>query len=560
MGGIEHEVEPGHVEKATPGHRIAGRGEMAELTRNYHWDSSPVGPVEEWPESLLTMVNTMLSCPQPMFLWWGPELIQFYNDAYRVSIREDKHPRALGQRGKDCWSEIWHVIGPKIDAVMDAGSATFQRNQLVPIFRNGHLEDVYWTYSYSPVYGVDGAVAGTLVVCMETTEEIVTFERLKQSENRFRRLIEQASIGVAIGDVHGRLSYLNPAILRLLGYSNEDVEAGRLDWNQLTPPEFAERDRKAIDELDQFGKAAPYEKAYIAKNGTKIPLLADATLLADPKGGEPEAAVLLADLTALKRTEEALLQNEKLAAVGRLASSIAHEINNPLEALTNLLYLVENDAGSGVTTEEILQHIHAAQAELARVANITRHTLRFHRQLTKPVLSTKAEILEDVLVLFRGRLSGLGLKVKTRYRPAPATLGYSGDLRQVFANFIGNAADASQKGGAIFLREREGTDWKTGRRGVRVTIADEGNGMSNATVKRIFEPFFTTKENTGTGLGLWVSAGILAKHRARISVRSRQRPSRHGTVFSMWFPREGVPEPTESESSQQSERGEQPQQ
>ena len=558
MSRIEHQIEREPAEKKAAVRRIAGQGEMAELTRCYHWDSSPLGPMEGWPEPLLTTVNMLLSCPQPMQLLWGAGLIQFYNDAFRVSIREDKHPQALGQRAKDTWAEVWPVVGPQIVAVMQGGEPTLEQNRLVPIYRNGHLEDVYWTYSYSPVFDTDGTIAGTLVVCADTTEEMVAIERLKKSEHRFRRLIEQANIGVAIGDNHGNLSYLNPAILRLLGYSREDVETGQLHWDKLTPPEFAERDRKAIEELGQFGKAAPYEKAYVAKDGTKIPLLADATLLADMDGGEPEAAVFLADLTVLKRAEEALLQNEKLAAVGRLASSIAHEINNPLEGLTNLLYLVESDAESGVSNWELMQHVHSAQAELARVANITRHTLRFHRQLTKPVLSTKAEILEDVLVLFRGRLSGLGLKLKTRYRPAPATLGYSGDLRQVFANFIGNAADASQKGGTIFLREREGTDWKSGRRGIRVTIADEGHGMSNATAQRIFEPFFTTKENTGTGLGLWVSEGILTKHRARVSVRSRQRPSRHGTVFSLWFPLEGVPEPTGSDKSEQSGEREQP--
>lgn len=521
---------------------VTGHGEMADLTRAYRWESSPAGPIESWPDSLLTTVNMLLSCPQPMLLFWGPDLIQFYNDAFRVSIREDKHPKALGQGGSECWREVWPVVGPQIAGVMNQGQSIFLPNQLVPIYRNGQLEDVYWNYSYSPVFSSDGTIAGTLVVCTETTEEILTLERLRKSETRFRRLIEEANIGVAIGDAKGRLTYLNPSILHLLGYSSQDIESGRLSWNELTPPEFAQSDRKAMEELGKFGKAALYEKAFIARDGRRIPLVADATLLANLEGGEPEAAVFLADITALKRAEAALLQNEKLAAVGRLASSIAHEINNPLEALTNILYLVENDAETGIPAGEILTHVRMAQAELARVANITRHTLRFHRQLTKPVMSTKAEILEDVMVLFRGRLSSLGIKVETRYSGAPPTLGYGGDLRQVFANFIGNAADASQKGATISLRERPATDWKTGRPGVRVTIADRGHGMSKKTAQHIFEPFFTTRDTTGTGLGLWVSAGILAKHGAKISLRSSQNPDAHGTVFSIWFPLDGVPQ------------------
>ena len=161
-----------------------------------------------------------------MFLWWGPELIQFYNDGYRPSIREDKHPKALGQRGIECWPEIWHIIGPQIEAVMTKGESTWHRNALVPIHRNGKLEDVYWTYSYSPVRDRDGNILGTLVTCSETTEEVLGERRLRQSEARFRNLVEQANVGFVIGDLSGNLTYLNPTMLNLLGYTAEEVEAG----------------------------------------------------------------------------------------------------------------------------------------------------------------------------------------------------------------------------------------------------------------------------------------------------------------------------------------------
>ncbi len=139
---------------------IFGSGEMADLTRAFAWGSTSVGPIESWPETLLIVVNTMLASRHPMFLWWGDDLVQFYNDAYRPSIRADKHPRALGQHGRDCWQEIWHVIGPQIDAVMERGEASWHENQLVPINRNGKLEDVYWTYGYSPVRDSTGAHQG----------------------------------------------------------------------------------------------------------------------------------------------------------------------------------------------------------------------------------------------------------------------------------------------------------------------------------------------------------------------------------------------------------------
>ena len=146
---------------------IIGSGHMADLTRAFDWKGTALGAAETWPDTLLTTVNLLLASRHPMFLWWGPELVQFYNDGYRPSIRGDKHPSALGQRGADCWPEIWPIIGPQIEAVMSRGQSTWNTNQLVPINRNGKLEEVFWTYGYSPVRDKDGSVQGTLVVQSE---------------------------------------------------------------------------------------------------------------------------------------------------------------------------------------------------------------------------------------------------------------------------------------------------------------------------------------------------------------------------------------------------------
>jgi signal transduction histidine kinase len=155
--------------KASSNHSspIIGSGHMADLTRAFDWKGTVLGAAETWPDTLLTTVNLLLASRHPMFLWWGPELVQFYNDGYRPSIRGDKHPSALGQRGADCWPEIWPIIGPQIEAVMRHGESTWNTNQLVPINRNGKLEEVFWTYGYSPVRDKDGGVQGTLVVQSE---------------------------------------------------------------------------------------------------------------------------------------------------------------------------------------------------------------------------------------------------------------------------------------------------------------------------------------------------------------------------------------------------------
>jgi PAS domain S-box-containing protein len=162
-----------------PAARVIGDSEMADLIRRFNWKSTVLGPIEIWPDTLITTVNMLLASRHPMFLWWGPELIQFYNDGYRPSIRADKHPAAVGQRGVECWPEIWRIIGPQIESVMNQGRATWNLNQLVPINRDGKLEEVYWTYGYSPVRDNEGTVRGTLVVCTDTTDQVLAERRLE---------------------------------------------------------------------------------------------------------------------------------------------------------------------------------------------------------------------------------------------------------------------------------------------------------------------------------------------------------------------------------------------
>jgi signal transduction histidine kinase len=241
--------------------------------------------------------------------------------------------------------------------------------------------------------------------------------------------------------------------------------------------------------------------------------------------------VLGVDVTERRRAEQALRDSEKLAAVGRLASSIAHEINNPLEAITNLLYLASHEEkwSSGK------QYIEIAQQELARVAAIATQTLGFHRRSTRPAKASVADLLDSAATLLQRRAINAGVTVEKKYQTREEIVGNPGDLRQVFANLISNSLDASHNGDRILLRTRAAKDRNTGEAGVRITIADTGHGMSPETKARIFEPFFTTKDSTGTGLGLWVTAEILEKHRAKMRVRSSQSAEAHGTVFLIFI-------------------------
>jgi PAS domain S-box-containing protein len=234
------------------------------------------------------------------------------------------------------------------------------------------------------------------------------------------------------------------------------------------------------------------------------------------------------------RTERALLETEKLAVVGRLASSIAHEINNPLEAVTNLLYLMERTN----LPDDAAQYLQLAQSELLRVSQITVETLRFSKQNTSATQIELGELIESVVSLHEAKLKSARVTVERRYNERRALLCFPNELRQVIANLVGNAIDAmiGFDHARLCLRVRDAHDPRTGTAGIRLTVADSGSGMSRATLEQIWEPFFTTKGTTGTGLGLWVTQEIIRKHRGTVRVRSGTGARNHGTVFSIFFP------------------------
>jgi signal transduction histidine kinase len=236
--------------------------------------------------------------------------------------------------------------------------------------------------------------------------------------------------------------------------------------------------------------------------------------------------------------QEALLRSEKLAITGRLAASIAHEINNPLEAVTNLLYLIRG------TSSPELQKRYVAQAEqeLARVAEITKQTLRFYREPNQPIATEIATVLDSVLKLYASRVAAAGIVVqRENLCKSTMVLSSPGELRQVIANIVGNAIDAMRAGGRLRIRISDNAHPQRNPSRIRLTIADTGMGIPKEILPAIFEPFVTTKGETGTGLGLWVTAEILKKNGWRIRVRSSKAPCHSGTAFSIVIPALMVP-------------------
>jgi len=354
-------------------------------------------------------------------------------------------------------------------------------------------------------------------------------------EDRIREAFQYAASGMAITDLRGHFQETNPAYREIVGRDSDDL--GMESILSITHKEDKRSCREHLDRLVS-GQMASFvlEERYVRLDGSSAWVRCSFSLLKDQLARPSHIILICNDITEQRRAERLLAENEKLTLMGQLAATIAHEINNPLEAVLNLLYLVRG--------AESLKHAREftarAEEEVQRAADIATHTLQFYRQQTSPTSTNLADLLGSVLVLFKGKLALAKVVVQLEKERGVELTCYSSELRQVMANLVQNAIQAMPKGGRLRLRVRRSMDWRTDKPGVRVTVADTGRGMSPGTRKHIYDAFFTTKGTNGTGLGLWVSAGILAKHGGSMHLRSNDVPGRSGTAFTLIFPCNGA--------------------
>jgi PAS domain S-box-containing protein len=349
-------------------------------------------------------------------------------------------------------------------------------------------------------------------------------------------MLANAPVGLAFFDPGCRFTRVNQVFADLTGVP-PSRHLGRT-VPELLPQPAAQQIERAIHRV--FNEREPFHSfelsGQIAKTGRPWTWIVSAY----PVRTKPQqirwAGVIVLDASDRKRSEEALRKAEKLAVTGRLAASIAHEINNPLEAITNILFLLKNYTG---LQDPALNYVSMAEYEVRRISEITQQTLRFYRQPTMPARIKMSELVGSVLSLYQGRLNSLNLNIERDYDPELDLFCYAGEIRQVLANMVGNSIDASSIGGRLIVRARRSRSWKNPQlQGVRFSVADSGTGMESEVRKRAFEAFYTTKENTGTGLGLWLSLEILNKHNGTVNLRSCPagygKPS--GTVFQFFLP------------------------
>jgi PAS domain S-box-containing protein len=379
---------------------------------------------------------------------------------------------------------------------------------------------------------------GIIIFFRDITEQRNAAEEFRRkSEEAERQAAEietvyrTAPIGLALFDpVEFRYLRLNDRQAAFFGLTPEQV-VGRTLTEMAPIPGLRELFEQVRDGMPVVN--FPLEGELISHPGEHRYWTVNYSAVRGADGTVQAISAASLEITQQKKAERALIQSEKLAAVGRLASSISHEINNPLESVTNLLYLI---AMQPDLPEEARAYVTLTQSEIARVSQIATQTLRFHRQAVRPALATAEQLILPLLNLYQGRLMNSGVQVETRFADSVAVSCYENEIRQVLSNVIGNAIDAMRTGGRLLLRSHRGVDWATGREGMRITIADTGQGMSPEVMARIFEPFFTTKDINGTGLGLWISFEIVERHGGRLTVRSTEDSVLHGTIFSLFLP------------------------
>ena len=438
----------------------------------------------------------------------------------------------------DPLQQVFHIVDEgtrepvesPAEKVRRLGTAVELANHTILIHKDGSetaIDD-----SGAPVLDDNGALAGIVLVFRDITRQRAEAEALRESAARLKAMYTTSLGYIGLLTPEGVIVDCNRASLEFSGTDRTEVVGKSLadsPWFAGTPG--ASEALRAAMARAAAGEFVRYEASLNRPSGETRVFDFSLTPVRDTNGRVLFLVPEGRDITEFRRAESALLKSEKLAAVGRLASSIAHEINNPLESVMNLIYLARH-----AETPKAREYLDLADQEIRRVSIIANQTLRFHKQASKPQAASGADLFSTVMSIYEGRLRNARVKVEKRFRTDKPAVCFQGDVRQVLNNLVGNALEAMPFGGRLLIRSRKGRNWATGNPGLILTIGDTGTGISPAARKNIFDAFFTTKGTAGNGLGLWVCQEIVARHHGTLRVRSSQREGKSGTAFALFLP------------------------
>ena len=409
-------------------------------------------------------------------------------------------------------------------------------------------------YAWFGLLAVAGLVAAFLVWEMRRLfGQLVMAHNRQLEEIRFRAAESYAreqwlnttirSIGDAViaCDTNGSVSFMNRIAEELTGWSEAEAKGVSLhDVFRIFNEDTRAVVENPVDKVRRLGTVVGLANHtfLIAKDGREVCIDDSGAPIRDSEGRMIGIVLVFRNITERRVSETAMMRAEKLATAGRMAASVAHEVNNPLEGLTNLVYIARHT--EDVT--EIRQLLIQAESELGRIAHITRQSLGFYRETSSPSHFKPAKIVREVTDFYASRAISQGVTFVVKTNTEMEVLGISGELRQILSNLLANGLDACLSGATIRVEANPATDPRNpSRAGVRISVADTGCGIRNDHIQSIFEPFFTTKKDTGTGLGLWVSRELVEKHGGSLRVRSSTSNGRSGTVFSIFLPVQGRP-------------------
>jgi len=371
---------------------------------------------------------------------------------------------------------------------------------------------------------------GSILRWLGTFTDIDDQKRAEDALIRLAAIVETSEDAIYSKDLQGYIQSWNRGAEKMYGYSAYEMIGQHV--SVLSPPDRRDEIEEMLEMLRHGESIEHVETVRLRKDGKPVEISVTISPIRTSDGVITGASTIARDVTERNRAADALRKTEKLAATGRLAGTMAHEINNPLEAVTHLLYLIEKSPSLDEKTRE---YARVATEEVNRIGHIAKQALGFYREAASPVSVNIADLIDNVVRLYIAAAQNKGVGIETQLETQATVPAFPGEMRQVFSNLIVNAVDAVPRGGMIRIRVKHGCNWKSRKLGIRVLVSDDGPGIPSTLRSHIFEPFFTTKGERGTGVGLWVSQGVIEKHYGSIRMKS-STGERHGTTFAVFLP------------------------
>lgn len=511
-------------------------------------DLTPGAPVSADQHHLLnmpgiTMGDLFMHAPSAIGLLRGPELRwQFVNSEYLRVVGRHRPEDLVGRTVRESLPELeGQGFLELLENVYRTGESYTGKEAKVSLNRGGRMEDAYFNFVYQALRAGDGKIEGILVHGIDVTYEVLARSEINRRDRAIGLLaaiVDSSDDAIVSKDLNGVIMSWNKSAERLFGYAAHEAIGKHITL--IIPAELRSEEDMIIDRIRHGQRVDHFETVRVRKDGSRVELSLTISPVRDPAGRIIGASKVARDITERRQAERALRENqerlrktEKLAAAGQLAASLAHEINNPLSSITNALYLLKHH--SGLDTHA--QHLVAiASSELARMSRIVKQSLSYYRSRALPKDVNISMMVDESLQVFSAKFERSGIEVVRKIRRTDPVLGFPDEVRQVIDNLLLNAIEAMPRGGRLAVSVHGSRSWKDDLSGVRLSIADSGSGIPRNVLSRIFEPFFTTKPEKGTGLGLWVVHGLLARHDGSIRLRSSVAPGRSGTTVSVLWP------------------------